>query len=388
MDNNVNKELFELRQMTVPQLREKYFDVFGDATGARHKGFLSYSSTSLYSTYDNYYSQGRTYTHDLFVATGAGSVLDLSTLQSINAGFNDGDDDQNIQRIMATAEGRIDLSGVKTITSPYRNSTDRLDIVVNTGGVVDLSGLRMISSARSGRSRFVVSTGGQLILGDIVKAEHVDFIVEDMGSLLRIDGNLNLSSSSSLSVPLLAGVEVTHSLIFHQTDETYIYLDKALLHMNGTGLQFLEIGGEDVGLPTELGGSGNFGIGQLVVGDIGTPTTVELLDLIDNGNRGDGYEALYLYGLGVNEDGLVLHEGSTLIVDHLDAYAWMDGDWVHLNDWLQDGMAPTTVAMGGRLMAFNPQAQSITNTGMVPEPTVLALFVIGGMLLLPCRWRR
>ena len=40
MDINVGKELLGLRQMTVPQLRDKYFDVFGDATRARNKEFL------------------------------------------------------------------------------------------------------------------------------------------------------------------------------------------------------------------------------------------------------------------------------------------------------------------------------------------------------------
>ena len=40
MDINVSKEVTALRRMTVPQLREKYFDVFGDQTRARHKEFL------------------------------------------------------------------------------------------------------------------------------------------------------------------------------------------------------------------------------------------------------------------------------------------------------------------------------------------------------------
>ena len=40
MDMNVTKELSALRKMTAPQLRERYFDVFGDATRARNKDFL------------------------------------------------------------------------------------------------------------------------------------------------------------------------------------------------------------------------------------------------------------------------------------------------------------------------------------------------------------
>jgi len=40
MDLNVEKEVVALRQMTVPQLREKYRDVFGHETRSRHKAFL------------------------------------------------------------------------------------------------------------------------------------------------------------------------------------------------------------------------------------------------------------------------------------------------------------------------------------------------------------
>jgi len=40
MDMNVGKEVTALKRMTVPQLREKYREVFGDETRARHKAFL------------------------------------------------------------------------------------------------------------------------------------------------------------------------------------------------------------------------------------------------------------------------------------------------------------------------------------------------------------
>ena len=40
MDMNVGKEVAALKRMTVPQLREKYREVFGDETRARHKAFL------------------------------------------------------------------------------------------------------------------------------------------------------------------------------------------------------------------------------------------------------------------------------------------------------------------------------------------------------------
>ena len=50
----------------------------------------------------------------------------------------------------------------------------------------------------------------------------------------------------------------------------------------------------------------NFGFGQLVVGQAGQGTTVSLVDLVNNGNRGagDAPEALYLFGLGSGTEGL------------------------------------------------------------------------------------
>jgi len=322
----------------------------------------SYSSTGVWSRTGQVYNRDATYTHDLFTAGGADSVLDLSSLQSLTAGFNDGDEDYNIQQIRAWDGARIDLSGVQTVTAPAQRDSsddDRLDFIVSGGGEIDLSGLRTINSAGYGRTRLDLSTGGHVILGDLVKTDRVDFRVNDMASSLRVEGNLNLWSSSSVAAALLSRVEITHSLLFHHTDESKIGWDDAYVHMCGTGLQMLEIGGQDNGLPTDFGGSGNFGIGQLTVGDPDRPTTVELVDMVDNGNREEGRETLYLYGLGINEDGLVIHEGSKLIVDYLDAYAWMDGQWVHLNDWLVDGMAPLTVPMGGKYLEFDSALQSV-----------------------------
>ncbi len=292
---------------------------------------MSYSSTGL-----NAY--GSTYT--LFSASG-NSVLDLSSVQSIDAGFNDiYTQYSTVQRIAATTGGHIDLSGLTTVRAPYRDGSDKLEFIVSdTGSQIDLSGLRIINTAGSGGVEFQINTGGQLLLGDLVQTTNAVFRVQDMSSSLEVSGNLNLSASSELHVAPLGRVAVTRSLLFAQTDETKIDLDDALLHMNGMGPQYLELAGEDSGLPSGPGGSGNFGIGQLVLGESGSPTSASLIDLYDNGNRGTvGAEALYLYGLGGME-GLLIEGGSVLTLNNLNVYAWNTaaGAMQHLNALFEPG---------------------------------------------------
>jgi hypothetical protein len=40
MEKSVAREMYQLRKMTVPQLRERYAEVTGEATKSRHKDFL------------------------------------------------------------------------------------------------------------------------------------------------------------------------------------------------------------------------------------------------------------------------------------------------------------------------------------------------------------
>jgi len=607
-----------------------YGAVWGVSTG--DFAASDYSSTEIYRQYSSYHDHGQTYTHLLlqsFGTDGEGqeSVLDLSSLQGVNAGFNDGDDDRNIHQIKALAGGRIDLSGVKLVTGPYRNSNDRLDFIAEGGGEIDLTGLEEVKSARSGyvrfvydgaslllpsltkanrmtveltgvgldvdmsslqevtdatvtsgagtnmslaslrqtsnasvtlgsnssltigggaevtstsftlgeqshfevtgmwtftdstlnltapqhldlgtlvdatrsnfwltgsgtmdlsgmttfnvnhtnhgghltllsadgpsaeinlsnvvtfngagwgnsgawkytvaasnggvidlsgvktihgassssgggddllvfeansggqiqfgeavqvtgRTRFELGSGGTLHIKDLAAMDHGEFYLNDMSTVLDVEQNLYLAAGGKLVAAPLSRINVGKSLVIGSTSEADVDLDQAIVHLVGGGMRYFELASEDLGVPSDVM-EGNFGIGQLVVGSPDTPTTVEFLDAFDNGNRGGGNEALYLCGLGSNLDGLILHEGSALILDHLDAYAWMDGDWVYLNTWLEDGMAPTTITLGGYIMEFDSAAQSVTSRGVVPEPSSLVLVILGVLSLL--FWRK
>ncbi|MCA9284398.1 MAG: hypothetical protein KDA22_04235, partial [Phycisphaerales bacterium] len=105
----------------------------------------------------NYSSSGLVGTATLFSAHGAGSMIDLSTLQSVSTGFNDGCcAGTNVHSIVASADGIVDLSGVQTLLGPV-NAEDRLDIVLGTDGQVLLPALQEIGSTSAGDVRFVIN---------------------------------------------------------------------------------------------------------------------------------------------------------------------------------------------------------------------------------------
>jgi hypothetical protein len=317
----------------------------------------SYSSTSWWSAAFNRHTRY----WSLLSVSGAGTVLDLSSVQTINAGFNDNDgDDENIQRITASEGGSLDLSGVRTITGPVRGE-DRLELIVGSGATLDLSGLR--SAERN--VKFDVQTGGSLLLGNVGATNNTEIVVGDVTSSLVVDGTLYLDGTSRLSVAAGADVRIRDDLWFAYTDEGRLGIDDATLTMDGPSIQFLEVGGEDLGLPGDV--SGNFGIGHLVVGREDRPSTLMLVDLLDNGNRsGEAPEALYLYGLG-GGDGLELLGGSTLVLEGINVYAMHEQQWVHLNGLF--GQDVTEVPFSG-------------GTIMVPEPSGPILLAVVALALL------
>jgi len=131
-------------------------------------------------------------------------------------------------------------------------------------------------------------------------------------------------------------ISVGGSFLHSHSDETRIELDTSILNMDGTAPQHLEVGGFNIGLSRPA--AENFGIGQLVVGQLGQPTTVHLRDMVDNGNGGPGNEALYLLGLDptTNADprGLRIIDGSTLSLECVHTFVFDDntkpgGTWLN-----------------------------------------------------------
>ncbi|MFV1969254.1 MAG: PEP-CTERM sorting domain-containing protein, partial [Pirellulaceae bacterium] len=248
---------------------------------------------------------------------------------------------------------------------------DWLRFRVESGGNIDLSSL----TSTTGRVWFDIAEQGSLRLGNLALTSDARFEMRHISSQVDVAGSLFLSSSSQFLMAPGAQVKVGGDFLFQQTDETQLQFDRGILQLNGSGIQYLEAGGVDGG----VGGStsANFGIGRLEIGEPGAPTTVHVLDLFDNDNRGlaGEFEALYLYGLG-GIDGLFLNEGSTLVLNDINVYAWMDGAMTLLNDLFGDEVVG--VPMGaGFIVSYEPETGDFDLDGDVDfddiDELVLAL---------------
>jgi hypothetical protein len=255
------------------------------------------------------FNPGGTSSWDVFIVSNPGSVLDLSSLTSIS----------------------LPDSGY-TLT---RNFT----ITASDGGLIDLSNVSAIQGPGGNNwGRFHIHSGGAMHFGNVAFAPgRTRFTMWDMDSHAEFLGSAAFMVPAEVSVSDGAAVAVARNLTFNHVDESLFRLDGALLHLNGFCNQRLEVGGEDLGMPKgplPL----NFQIGRLVIGDHDQPTNVELVDAIDNGNRGSKGEpeALYLQGLP-EEAGLRILGGSTLYLNGKQVYALINDAWVNLNALVPKG---------------------------------------------------
>ena len=352
----------------------------------------TYSSTGLWasaagSTTRNWF---------LFTATDPGTVLDLSSVLSIDAGFNDNDgSDTNIQHIDAMLGATIDLSGVQTLTAPIQEAADKVQISVTGDSLIDMSSLEVIESAGDGTIDIDLDTGGELWLGsweDVsanisVTLDNADPLDGIAATTLRIGGTLMASGSVTIDLlhanthldvdgSLLTGdnIDITapnggtvsvggHFVFTHKVEDELMLAD-AIVQFDGSGTtlapQLLEVGGLDFFVFCNSLANDNFGFGQLVLGQDGQPTVVKLQDVVDNGNTGGSNpEALYLFGLGPErcmgaQNSLRLLGGSTLVIPaHINVYAYVLSDElghsdeiVHFNSLLEVDGAPLEYDQG------------------------------------------
>lgn len=375
----------------------------------------TYSSKGL--VFDDRLAAGpaSTFVTRLFSAKGAGSALDLAALELIDAGFGRTGNDINRQEVRASAGGVIDLSGVRTIIGPVATG-DRVSFTASgAGSLIDLGGLELPRSAGAGSLSFCATAGGHIELGPVSVTTPGFTLTAGAGSTLRVGGDLVRAAGGRANVSLagagdrlevagtldlgsgirlVAGdgavLAVAGDLRHAHVSSARLQLERAVLRMSGPdsapGPQTIEVGGLDVGTFVDQLADGNFGVGQLVLGEAGIATTVRLVDWRDNGHRGTAgaAEALYLFGRG-GSDGLQLRGGSTLLLEGLPAYALVGGTMVSLYSLFP--AEALTVAFGdGFLARPAPAASGITST--VPEPATWALVLAGLALVHGLRARR
>ena len=145
----------------------------------------AYHATNVYN--ENW--DGNQYHHELLKSTGTGSFLDLSTVEMIDAGYNDGTGYVNAYEIIAEDGGSIDLSALTTLHLPAR-SEDYLDFIQRSGGTIDLSSLRYLRASGTGKVVFQVESGGLLQFGHMVDTQRAVFFLSDPEARMEVAGSL------------------------------------------------------------------------------------------------------------------------------------------------------------------------------------------------------
>lgn len=244
----------------------------------------------------------------LLSADGQGSILVFSALEVLDASTSWGSGGPYFYSIAASNGGAIDLTHVTSIKGAADNEWLRMG--VESGGALNFTTLRQI--------------GGRVLLH-----------ILDSGSRLNATGNVSLAidgGAAAITATNLGELHIGGTFLHKITNENDHATKLGTLHMDGSGVQQLEVAGTDVGLPDDTIPN-NFDWGAMVVGRDDQPTTVELIDSIDNLNRGPNGEpeALYLSGFPQGEDGLRIGPDSVLVLNGIQAYVGTVNGWVHLN---------------------------------------------------------
>jgi hypothetical protein len=269
------------------------------------------------------------------------------------------------------AGSEIDASAMESFRTPYDiyNGAYYYYVQALNNARINLRSLTSIEGVAAGNDNwlnFDVATGGEIAFGRVTSRGQTYFSGAGSQSVLSFaDLNL-LSPGGHVYLQLGARLTCEGSFRFDHKTESSFNLTGGSFVFRGNGRQRMEIGGEDQG-PSGFT-TGNFGMGRLVVGEAGHPTTLRLVDELDNGNRGTagGREALYLFG--IDGRGLEVTAGSVLIAGSLNVYAAVNGTMTHLNALIPAGR--NAVAFGDGILATTAGAAvtSCVPTGRVLPP--------------------
>ncbi|CAN5831966.1 hypothetical protein BH11PLA1_BH11PLA1_01630 [soil metagenome] len=283
--------------------------------------------------------------------------------------------------ITATAGTFTLPAGITSYSSTLRATAVLFS--AENGATMDLSPLTALTlTAPTGGAVYTVrtvGTGSLLRLGNLVSvtvANGAQLAVNGAaGSTIDI-GRVSISTALSMVGGARAQFNVTGDFGIVTNDETRSVLTAAIISARGSATT-LEVGGANLGLTsTAASNQGNFGLGQLRIGDTIAGEIVRLIDASDNGNRAGvgGREVLYLFGVsalaGTSADGLVIAQGGTLDLGGLAAFARIGGTLVDLRTLFAAGQT-SVVFDGGSLL--------------IPGAGTGAAMVIGLMMAAPRR---
>ena len=182
-----------------------------DRSAIRVSAGLNYNRVTAtswaYQTPNNYYGND----FDLFTATGAGSVLNLSSVQTMNYATHYG---RTLMTIAARSGGVVNMSGLRTIA--ITNGEDDVLRINTDNGTINLASLANITIGNgndNARVQFNVGTGQTQSLPSLLTVARTDFSVGDGATLTApllntiSNGTVNLSAGRTVNLPSLASVD-------------------------------------------------------------------------------------------------------------------------------------------------------------------------------------
>jgi hypothetical protein len=343
----------------ISSMADTTFHLSGKSSLSSGSTVSNYSSTDIWRSWttSGYGDTAETWSPVLMLSSGAETVLNLSSIQTFDAGFSSGGNDYNNQQVIAEIGGAINLSGVKKIILPV-SGRDGLAFSASSQSSIDLGGIEKIESTGAGNIT-ISGTGGSMVdLGSLksIQTSGSVSMVTDGGSTLRVGGftsnkpftiqlknaadrlfvtdSIALGSTIGLSNQNWAHISFAGNLSQRQNKNlNSVILGTTYAHFVGTQVQQVEVVAFDVSTMAEMLPAPVPAFGQMIIGGCNNPSFVHLVDEVDNGFRGGfggNAEALYLMGkfspdLTTVEDGLKVKAGSVLYMGGIHAYAMIGG---------------------------------------------------------------
>lgn len=269
----------------------------------------------------------------IFAASGNGSVLDLASIQTIDARYDLGAPGMSgrVQRVLASDSGRIDLVSLESLLAPV-NPANLFEFQTSGGsirlGLAELTSGVQLSAFGGGAIEFV---------GDVV-----------FSGSLRVQANSTFRFHGDYGATGLDPIEVR--------------LTNAIMEFSGSGIQRCEAMSADLGAVAPS--SDNFGIGTLRIGGAGAPAAVELRDDASNAGRGASGEAVYATLLD-------LREGATLYINGVPFYTLIQGVPTNVETLFPPGSDSIVFGEGMIVRGAAPECSGDTNGDMIVNFTDL-----------------
>ena len=189
----VHLETYDGATLELPSASTFHHTRFIAETGS---SLIANSPAATYSSTNLYTSGSSTWT--LMTASDPNTLLDLSALTEINAGFNDGDTSyhETIHKITCSDGATIALPAVETITGPAQRD-DQLEIELSGAtSEIDLDGVETITTSSRGQVHLETRNGATLELPSASTFHHTRFIAETGSSLIANSPAATYSSTN------------------------------------------------------------------------------------------------------------------------------------------------------------------------------------------------